>query len=286
MALQDCPPVGAQLQKIVTSPSAQQHIFIGPEPCTGYFFLNTSLKPFSDQKVRQAVNWVIDKDNLIKLLGGPYASIPGSSILPPGMLGYLPSNKFDPFAGAPNLSKAKQLMKQAGYANGYKGQLLLVGDSTPPVPQMFQSVKQDLAKIGITNLKIKTLPYPDYYTQYLEIPAKHVAAGFAAWCEDFPSPTSFMTPLLYGPSILQQGNSNYSMMNDPELNAAIKKASETTGSAAKAAWEKANRLATLKAPWVPYRWYKARIVVSNNLTNAFFHSYYEWIDWPNVGVKS
>ncbi len=283
VAAEDCVLSGAQLRKALTTPSIRSRTFVGPIPCTGYMFLNTQVKPFDNLKVREAVNYAIDKRNLLRLTGGPSAGTIAASVLPPGMIGYVPPSKFDPYTH--NVAKAKALMKQAGYPNGFKGKLLMVGNSQPPTPQEFQSIQEDLKKIGISNFEVKTLPYPAYYTNYLEIPAKHVATGLAGWCEDFPSPTSFMTPLLYGPSILKQGNSNYSMANYPPLNKLIREASAATGSRATQLWTKANELATKQAFWVPTRWENAQVLVSPKVSGAYFDTYYEWIDWVNVGVK-
>jgi ABC-type oligopeptide transport system substrate-binding subunit len=180
-------------------------------------------------------------------------------------------------------------MKEAGYPNGYGKTdgppLLLVGSSTDPGPKQVESVKQDLAKVGITNLQVKELQYPDYYTQYYAEPSSNTAIGFAGWCEDFPSPDTFLTPLLYGPNILPHGNSNYSETNVPALNKSIEKAQAASPAEAPAAWVTANRKATESASWVPYRWTYGQIVVGPNITHAFYNQYYELIDWVNSGVK-
>jgi peptide/nickel transport system substrate-binding protein len=288
----DCLPGGPQLQKITSDPTLKQRFFNGPQPCTSYIFMNTRIKPFNKLKVRQAVNYLIDKDNLRRLAGGPLVGKIASSVLPPGMVGFLPTSQYDPFHSdnfSGDVAKAKQLMKEAGYPNGYGKAdgppLLLVGSSTDPGPKQVESVKQDLAKVGITNLQVKELQYPDYYTQYYAEPSSNTAIGFAGWCEDFPSPDTFLTPLLYGPNILPHGNSNYSETNDPALNKSIEKAQAASPAEAPAAWAAANKKATESASWVPYRWTYGQIVVGPNITHAFYNQYYELIDWVNSGVE-
>jgi peptide/nickel transport system substrate-binding protein len=288
----DCLPTGPQLQKITSDSSLNQRFFNGPQPCTSYLFMNTRIKPFNNLKVRQAVNYVIDKSNMQRVSGGPLVGHIATSILPPGMMGYLPSSQYDPFHSANfsgDVAKAKQLMKEAGYPHGYgKGDgppLLFIGASSDPGPKLVESAKQDLAKIGITNFQVKELQYPDYFTQYYAEPSSNTAIGFAAWCEDFPSPDTFLTPLLYGPNILPHANSNYSETNDPNLNHLIVKAEKAPLSDAPSAWAAANKAATQGASWVPYRWSFGRIIVGQNLTNAFYNQYYELIDWVNAGVK-
>jgi len=281
----DCVPVGPQLQSMS---KLGKRFFNGPEPCTGYIFLNSTVKPFDNLKVRQAVNLVIDRDNLRRIAGGPLVGQVATSILPPGMLGHLDASAYNPFGSPGNrgdVTKAKALMKQAGYANGFHGKLLFVGSSTDPGPKQVESVRSDLKKIGIDNLSIKELVYPDYYTQYYEEPTTNTALGFAGWCEDFPSPDTFLTPLLYGPNILPHGNSNYSELNDTTLNNLITTAQQAPASGADAAWAAANKRATEDAVWVPTRWSFARVVVSPRMQNAYYDQYYENVDFVNAGVN-
>ena len=53
---------------------------------TYYMFMNTRVAPFDDPKVREAVNWGMDKPGLARLFAGEVA--PGCSFLPPGMPGF------------------------------------------------------------------------------------------------------------------------------------------------------------------------------------------------------
>jgi peptide/nickel transport system substrate-binding protein len=288
----DCLPSGPQLQQITTDPELHKRFFNGPQPCTSYLFMNTRIKPFNHLKVRQAVNFVIDKDNLRRLAGGPLVGQIASSVLPPGIVGFLPPSKYDPFHSdhfSGDVAKAKRLMSEAGFPHGYGKSdgppLLFIGASSDPGPKQVESAKQDLAKIGITNVQVKELQYPDYYTQYYAEPSSNTAIGFAGWCEDFPSPDTFLTPLVYGPNILPHANSNYSETNDPTLNRLIEKAQGAPPNEAQAAWQATNKVATELASWVPYRWTYGQIVVGPKLTNAFYNQYYELVDWVNAGVR-
>ncbi|MBA2311188.1 MAG: hypothetical protein H0V97_00085, partial [Actinobacteria bacterium] len=221
-------------------------------------------------------------------LGGSFTGDVASSILPPGMDGHLPAADYNPFptddnAGDPE--KAKETLKGTAAEGGWDKPLLLVGDATGAGPKQLESLRADLEAIGFDNLKIKELNYPDYYTQFYGVPRTNTAFGFAAWCEDFPSPVTFLKPLLYGPNILPQGNSNYSELDDPEVNAAIEEAESLPIEEAVAPWEEANKLSTEAAAWVPIRWYLDRDLGSTNLVNGFWNSYYSAIDWPNIGVQ-
>jgi peptide/nickel transport system substrate-binding protein len=145
-------------------------------------------------------------------------------------------------------------------------------------------VRADLKKIGIDKVTLgpsDLLPSPQYYQD----PASRTGLGFASWCADFPSPDSFLTPLLYGPELRLRTNNNYSQVNDPVLNSLIRKAEAADPAGANAAWTAANKRATELAALVPIRWGFARVVVSSRMRNAYYDQYFQNIDFVNAGVS-
>ena len=79
--------------------------------CTSTIGLNNRLAPFDDVRVRQALNYALDKERLIETFSGGNALVAEGS-LPPGMPGYGGlegvSYPYDP-------EKARQLLADAGY---------------------------------------------------------------------------------------------------------------------------------------------------------------------------
>jgi peptide/nickel transport system substrate-binding protein len=284
----DCEPEGAQLKEIVETPDYKERFFNLPIACTSYIFLNTTVPPFDDVNVRKAINYVVDRENQLKVLGGSFTGDVATSILPPGMVGHLPSEEYAPFGDdySGDVAKAKEMLQGTAAEDGWDKKLLLVGDAAGAGPKQVESLRADLTKIGFTNFEVKTLNYPDYYTQYYGEPSTNTALGFSAWCEDWPSPVTFLEPLLYGPNILEHGNSNYAELDDPGLNETIEEASGTPLDEAQEEWTAANREATELAPWVPVRWYLDRDLASENLTGAYWHQYYTAVDWVNVGTEA
>jgi peptide/nickel transport system substrate-binding protein len=99
--------------------------------------------PFSDLRVRQAVSYAIDRQSLADALFYGYA-IPMQQYSPPGSQWTNPDFKgyaYDP-------AKAKQLMVDAGFANGFKTQLLLQNNADDVTAAT--AIQANLAKIGIT----------------------------------------------------------------------------------------------------------------------------------------
>jgi peptide/nickel transport system substrate-binding protein len=218
-----------------------------------------------------------------------------TSILPPGMLGQLGTSVYDPFPpvdGRGDVTNAKALMKQAGDPNGWHRKLLLytgpftLAGSMSIRPQQVQALRADLAKIGIDDVKVEhSVPLQGIGSQYYTQPVPRTALGFASSCADFPSPSSFLTPLLYGPSNRPRTNSNYSDLNDARLNALIRKAQAASSDKADAAWAAANKRATVIAPWVPLLWSFSRVVVGTRVVAPIYDQLFGNIDFVNAGVN-
>jgi peptide/nickel transport system substrate-binding protein len=80
----------------------------------GYIKFNTLKKPFDDVRVRQALNYAVDKDALTRNLFGNLTSKSNCQILTPQYFGYNPDLKPYPFDQA----KARELLQAAGVGSG------------------------------------------------------------------------------------------------------------------------------------------------------------------------
>jgi len=182
-----------------------------------YFFLNVTEKPFNSQLVREAVDVALDRRVLSKLSGGTI--IPGCFFLPPGMIGHPTAScpyGIDP-AGAPNLAKAKALVKQSGD----EGAAVTVwAQERVPRTQYGQYYASVLNSIG---LKATIKPIADaLYFPTIGTLKLHPQTGFADWDEDFPNPGDFYL-LLDKNSIQPTNGLNYGQVNDPKIQNAISK---------------------------------------------------------------
>ncbi|HYO60489.1 MAG TPA: ABC transporter substrate-binding protein [Actinomycetota bacterium] len=288
----DASPTEALLEQTVTDPDLSAHTARGPSGCNRYIFMNTRLEPFDQLEVRQAVNYAIDRAAIKRLQGGVDATGPiATSILPPGIPGHLDAEEFNPFPSenlSGDMDKAKELMAEAGYPDGYDDEIFVVGSSTPPHDKYFESIRKNLEELGFTNIRSQLPEFPNHYTQFYGIPSKDVHMGTSAgWCKDWADAVTFFDPLMHGDNILESGNSNYSEVNDPELNQMIDDAAGTADPTERAAkWEEVNRYATEQAYWVPWSWDEDILPFSEDAVNVYYHYNYSLIDWPNVGVQA
>lgn len=120
--------------------------------------LNNSSGPLKNVLVRQAISDAIDKQQILKTVGGGYGTVIGSDTVPGDpwySASYAQAYAYDP-------AKAKQLLKQAGYPNGFGLTLTL-----PPYGYATQAgplIQAYLKAVGI-NVTIKDIQWPLWLSQ-------------------------------------------------------------------------------------------------------------------------
>ena len=117
---------------------------------------NNAKKPFSDLKVRQAIAHAINRDELISAESG--FGVPIGSHFAPHNKAYLDLTKTYPF----DIAKAKALLAEAGYPNGFEASLKL-----PPVgyaQRAGEVIASQLGKIGI-KVAITQLQWPQWLSE-------------------------------------------------------------------------------------------------------------------------
>ncbi|WP_370652206.1 MULTISPECIES: glutathione ABC transporter substrate-binding protein GsiB [unclassified Caballeronia] len=122
--------------------SPKVDLIAAPSIIQRYVSMNTSQKPFDNPKVRQALNYAINKDALVKVAFAGYA-VPSEGVAPPGVDF---STKLGPWKYDP--AKARELLKEAGYPNGFET-VLWSGYNHTTAQKIIQFVQQQLAQVGV-----------------------------------------------------------------------------------------------------------------------------------------
>ncbi len=109
-------------------------------------FLNNAEKPLDDVKVRQAICYALNRDSINDFVAGGKGSIISSAMLPTLKDFYTDLN--DVYGTSSNIEKAKQLLSEAGYPDGF--------DLTITVPSNYefhmetaQVIVEQLKEVGI-----------------------------------------------------------------------------------------------------------------------------------------
>ncbi len=200
----------AKFLEIMNDPEWRDNVVEGGQLHTGYLAMNVTMKPFDNVLVRRAVNHAINKDRIIRIING--RAVPANQPLPPAMPGHDPNYEgyaFDP-------EKAKQLMAEAGYADGVDTELYAM--NTDPNPRIAQAIQQDLAAIGI-RAELQVLAQANVIAAGGEKDAAPMIwSGGMAWIADFPDPSNFYGPIL-GCGGAVPGGWNWSWYCNEELDA-------------------------------------------------------------------
>ena len=236
----------AKFVEMSKSPEAKDMIVDGQQLHTGYVTLNTKIKPLDNVKVRQALNMAINKERIVRIVNGRATA--ATQPLPPLMPGYDTAYK----GYAYDVAKAKALLKEAGYPNGFS--TVLYSTNTDPQPRIAQAIQQDLAAVGV-KAEIKALAQSNVIAAGgTEGEAPMIWSGGMAWIADFPDPSNFYGPIL-GCAGAVQGGWNWSWYCNEDLQkravAADSMSDPARSGERTAAWKSIFVDVMADAPWIP-----------------------------------
>jgi ABC-type transport system substrate-binding protein len=189
----------SDIVRIQNDPEWKDNVYTQPLIAIMYLFLNDGMEPFDNATVREAIAWAVDRDNLVKLQAGQAQAL--YQFYPPGMPGHVEGKQYygyDP-------EKAKQLLAEAGYPDGFE--CMLYTDNVDPNPKLMQSVQADLKEIGI-KASLKTMSNNAFYNQ--QGTPNTLEMGSFSWWMDFPDPSDWIGPLFSKASAVPGGmNSSF-----------------------------------------------------------------------------
>jgi peptide/nickel transport system substrate-binding protein len=241
-------------------------------------------KLLSNVKFRQALSYAINRDNLVQVLGGKEVNTPLTHVIPEAIDG---SQDFDPYPY--DTDKAKSLMKEAGVTGPLTLKFLYRNESEGS-SKSFQTIQQDLTKVGIT---IKGVPASnaDFYTKYLQDP-KTARAGvwdvsLAGWGSDWygNAALTFFRPLFYGKPSFAPFGSNFGLYDSPKANDLIDQATAApTSSEANKLWAEADKQVMDDAPFFPITNPKTANYKASHVHNAVYMEQFQQFDPANVWI--
>ena len=211
------------------------------------FQLNQKRKtPFADRRVRQAVVHAINNRAIVSKIMKGFAAVAAQQS-PPGYAGHDPELKprYD-------LERAKQLMAEAGYADGFSASMMAPNNRYVNDAKIAEAVAGMLGKIGI-RVDLKTMPKAQYWPKFDERAADIMMIGWHADTEDSGNFSEF---LLMCPSE-ETGYGQYNSGNycNPALDSLVRDAqSQTIGPARSLILKKVEQIAYRDAAFVPLHW--------------------------------
>lgn len=195
-----------------------------PALSTQYYGMVTTSEVFKDKRVRQAFNFAVDRDRIIRyVLQGQAAGAAIHGLVPASMPGY-DVNKIKGYSY--NLEKARALLSEAGFPNGqgFPEVTLNLNAGGGRNELVAEAIQEMISKgLGI-KIKMQVLEWP----QHQELLESGKAPFFRlGWIADYPEPENFLN-LFYGKNIPKTGPSfiNSTRFNNPKFDALFEKALE------------------------------------------------------------
>jgi glutathione transport system substrate-binding protein len=239
-------------------------VVAAPSIVLRYLSMNTQQKPFDNPKVRQAIAYSINKEALAKVAFNGYAA-PAEGVAPPGVEYAVKIGEW-PY----DIAKAKALMKEAGYADGFETELWSAYNHST-AQKVTQFLQQQLQQIGIKTKitlleagqrveKVESWPDPKTAPVRLYYVGWSTSTGEADWA---------LRPLLDGESWPPKLFNTAYYRND-RVDNDIKKAQLTTDSGEKAKlYKDAQETIWKDAPWAPLVVEKLLSARSKKLTGVY-----------------
>ena len=264
------PPVLKQ----VTEDTPEQ-LVLQPNGGGRWVAMNTTIKPFDDVNVRRAVIAGFDREAMRLTRGGKLIGDIPTHFIPPEVPGFEEAGGLEgpgiDFMSNPagDAALSAEYFKKAGFASGkYEGNesLLMVGTSEGVAEKAALVAKENFEKMGFkVNLKLVT--QDAMYTKFCNSPPAKVAiCPNVGWLKDFSDAQTYLDPTFNGANILQTGNSNWSQLDDPELNKMMDDAKTITDPQERAdTWGEIDKKLTELAPAVDWVWDKTPLIRSENV---------------------
>lgn len=202
--------------------------------------LNSSEGPLKDPRVRQALNYAIDRKAMAdSLLQG--TAEPAFQVAPHANAAYDPANdlySYDP-------GKAKELLAEAGYPNGFTMTVEYpTSGSGNMIPQpMNEALQQELAAIGI-DVKLKPV-------EWSALLGEVIAGKFPAGIDAMNISLTFLQESSWGLYFGKEGPLNLGHYSNPKVDALLAEAQSTIDPEARShLYQEASTLITHDAPWL------------------------------------
>jgi peptide/nickel transport system substrate-binding protein len=221
----DSVPPAQLIQQFQQNPDREDQVHVTSADGTRYLAFNLARPPFDDIHVRKAANFVLDKDGMRRIRGGPIVGEIAGHIIPSSLLGDQLAD-YDPYAspnGQGDLEAAKEEMRQSKYDTDGDGLcdapecegVIGVQDENFPYSDQNALLLDNFGSIGI-ELDIKSGERSNFMYARCQDPGAEWAICLGpGWGKDYSDATTFGEPLFGSSAIGPDSCCNYSLVGAP-----------------------------------------------------------------------
>ena len=254
----EVPP--ASLAAFRDNPNFVVHEETGPH--LWFLILNTREGPFSDKRVRQAVNYAINKESLIDDVLQGTADIAAGPI--PPAFDWANDGSVQPYPHDPE--KARELIRQAGVEGASLTFYVAEGGSGMLDPvAMAEAIQADLKAVGL-NARIETYEWNTFLSNVNPGLAGKADMAEMAWMTNDPDTLPFLA--LRSDAMPETGGFNAGYYANAEVDRLLAEARRTTDPAARGAlYNRVQAIIHEDAPWAFIANWKQNAVATTAIEN-------------------
>lgn len=231
-------------QAKVLEKNAKLNLVVAPSIQQRYISMNVTQKPFDNPKVRQALNYAINKEALIKVAFAGYAA-PAQGPLPP-TIDF--AARYQPWPYDP--AKARELLKEAGYPNGFST-TLWSSHNHSTAQKVLQFTQQQLAQVGV-KVKVTAMDAGQRAAQVESVGVKDtgVRMFYTGWSASTGEADWALSPL-FASQAAPPKQFNTAFYSNPQVDKDLSDALATTDRSKKQAlYKDAQDHIWADAPWI------------------------------------
>jgi len=176
------------------------NVDLTPSTRTIYIYFNPNIEPFGDVRVRQAVNFAVDKQAIVDfVLGG--AGTVSEAPFSPGIFGYDPQ---EPYPYDPE--QAQALLADAGYPEGFTTTLYCPTGRYLQDIQVCEAIQSQIADVGI-DASIETFEWAAYLQRTgLPVAENDIPMAMYGWATGTGDADYALFPLLHSSQHVPNGS--------------------------------------------------------------------------------
>jgi len=250
----------AQLVQAQNDPNVGDRLVTSGPGALEYLAINTESPQLEDVRVRQALQYAVDKTAYLTAKGGEISGDIATTLITPGIEG---REEFNLYAEDPagDVDEAKRLLDEAG-ASDLDLRLVVTEDNVAAA----EAIQQSLARVDIS-VTIQPLDNAAWSAEVAAGDGSAYDLTLSSWQPDIPSPNANLTPL-FDSSQIGGGNYNLARYSNPEVDEALLAASsELDADAAAEQWTAIDRTILEDSPVVPLIYSRNSFLHGSGVTN-------------------
>lgn len=273
------------VQQVVNDDELSKRLIQGSFSGVRFLAINTRL--IKDLRCRQALIFAANKRKFRSAMGGSMFGDLATSAITPSLRSHKPFDLYNTKTKPEgDRERARALLQEAGAACPRQIRLVFPESRrrlVATVAESFQLAGIETELVGVDPSKV------DYFGDVIGRPDNNYHVMWAGWIADWANGSAVIPPLFDG-RLIPKGedanrNNNFSLLDDPAINAAIDEANkEADLNTQYRMWGEVDQKIMEQGPMIPLLYMRALRMIGSNVRGAFIHPQYGQPDVCAMGL--